>query len=359
MPDVVGAAPQPDVLQVPNNVYRKPENPLNSLRGKTVQGVQDMVVNGPRQNVAIPVAESQPQQVAVYNADSPQEATGGSESDYSEQVAPTHQPEIKGSPYARIRVLERERALERKRADETAEQLALLAKVIDKAGIMQEEEFEEEEPTDPISRLERKQDATLKEINDFKESIKTDRAIAQEMRVTEAADSAIRNFAAKAESVKPGLYQEAMAHLANVKLSEILEDNDEISEEDAKIELAKWVVGVKDKAVRSGRNPGEELMRRSLLHGFQMPAPPSQAGKAPTQSGKENATEKIAKEKARKDGLGSISTVQGSPANDPMKNLASMSERDRVRAIMQSQKEKGQLRRSAPLSEILAHKIRH
>jgi len=177
MPDVVGAAPQPDVLQVPNNVYRKPENPLNSLRGKTVQGVQDMVVNGPRQNVAIPVAEPQPQQVAVYNADSPQEATGGSESDYSEQVAPTPQPEIKGSPYARIRVLERERALERKRADETAEQLALLAKVIDKAGIMQEEEFEEEEPTDPISRLERKQDATLKEINDFKESIKTDRAL--------------------------------------------------------------------------------------------------------------------------------------------------------------------------------------
>lgn len=355
MPDVVGAAPQPDVLQVPNNVYRKPENPLAALRSKTVQGVQDMVSNGPRQ----PMPQPEPQQVAVYNADSPQEATGGSESDYSEQVAPTPQPEIKGSPYARIRVLERERALERKRADEAAEQLALLAKVIDKAGIMQEEEFEEEEPTDPISRLERKQDATLKEINDFKESIKTDRALAQEMRVTEAADSAIRSFAAKAENVKPGLYQEAMAHLANVKLSEILEDNDEISEEDAKIELAKWVVGVKDKAVRSGKNPGEELMRRSLLHGFQMPAPPSQAGKAPVQSGKENATEKIAKEKARKDGLGSISTVQGSPANDPMKNLASMSERDRVRAIMQSQKEKGQLRRSAPLSEILAHKIRH
>lgn len=363
MPDVVGAAPQPDVLQVPNNVYRKPENPLNSLRSKTVQGVQDMVVNGPRQNVAIPVAEELPQpaqrQVAVYNADSPQEATEGFESHDNEQVAPTPQPEIKGSPYARIRVLERERALERKRAEELQEQVALLAKVVDKAGIMQEEEYEEEEPTDPISRLERKQDATLKEINDFKESIKRDREASVERNITNAADSAIREFAAKAEGVKPGLYQEAMAHLANVKLSEILEDNDEISEEDAKIELAKWVVGIKDKAVRNGKNPGEELMRRSLLHGFQMPAPPTQSGKVPTQNGKENATEKIAKEKSRKDGLGSISTVQGSPANDPMKNLAGMSERDRVRAIMNSQKERGQLRRSAPLSELLAHKIRH
>lgn len=363
MPDVVGAAPQPDVLQVPNNVYRKPADPLKSLLSKTVQGVQDMASNGPRQNVALNVAEPEPQQeapmVAVFNPDSPQNATGGSESHENSEPNPSPQPEIKGSPYARIRVLERERALERKKSEELQEQVALLAKVVDRAGILTEEEEEEEEPTDPLSKIAYEQKKTREEILNFKQEMQKKEEALAERSLHDTADYAIRSYAAKAETVKPGLYQEAMAHLANVKLSEILEDNDEISEEDAKIELAKWVVGVKEKAVRSGKNPGEELMRRSVLHGFQVSIPQnSKTGKAPSQIGKESATDKIAREKAKKESLGTISTVQGSPANDPMKNLVNMSERERVRTILQTQKDRGQLRRSAPLSELLGHKIR-
>jgi len=230
---------------------------------------------------------------------------------------------------------------------------------VDRAGILTEDEEEEEEPTDPLSKIAYEQKKTREEITNFKQEMQKKEEALAERSLHDAADYAIRSYAAKAETVKPGLYQEAMAHLANVKLSEILEDNDEISEEDAKIELAKWVVGVKEKAVRSGKNPGEELMRRSVLHGFQVSVPQNtQTGKAPSQNGKESATDKIAREKAKKESLGTISTVQGSSANDPMKNLVNMSERERVRTILQAQKDRGQLRRSAPLSELLAHKIR-
>lgn len=364
MPDVVGVAPQAEVLQVPNNVYRRPENPMESLKSKTVQGVQDFVAYGPRQNVAETVVEEpaprtrQPQ-VAVYNPDTPQEATGDHESHDSPQEHPSPQGEIKGSPYARIRVLEREREIERRRSRELEDQVALLAKVVDKAGIMDSEEEEEELPTDPLSQIARAQQATLKEIHDFKEESKKKEQAEAEEKLMQVADHGIRAFIEKANSVKPGLYQEAMAHLANVKISEFLEDDDSITEDEAKIKLAQWVVGLKEKAARSGKNPGEELLRRSVLHGYNVNIPaPSQSGRVSTQSGKENASDKIAKEKERKAGLGSISTVHGSPAADPVRNLANIPEKERVRAIMQSQKEKGQYRRSAPLSELLAHKIR-
>lgn len=364
MPDVVGVAPQVEVLQVPTSVYRRPDNPLAALKSKTVQGVQDLVAHGPRQNVAETVAEEpapkprQPQ-VAVFNPDSPQEAPGDAESHDNGQGQPAPQGEIKGSPYARIRVLEREREIERRRSRELEEQVALLAKVVDKAGIMDAEEEEEELPTDPLSQIARAQQATLKEIHDFKEESKKKEQADAEERLMQVADSGIRAFIEKANSVKPGLYQEAMAHLANVKISEFLEDDDSITEDEAKIKLAQWVVGLKERAAKSGKNPGEELLRRSVLHGYNVNIPtPTQTGKASTQSGKENASDKIAKEKERKAGLGSISTVQGSPAVEPMKNLANLPEKERIRAIMQSQKDKGQYRRSAPLSELLAHKIR-
>jgi hypothetical protein len=63
MPDGVGAAPQPVTLELPNRTYVKPENPLDKLRSKAVQGVQDAVANGPR----LP----QPQLANTYVADAP------------------------------------------------------------------------------------------------------------------------------------------------------------------------------------------------------------------------------------------------------------------------------------------------
>jgi hypothetical protein len=228
--------------------------------------------------------------------------------------------------------------------------------VVEKSGVLDEEDEYEDEPTDPLSKLARGQEQILQEMETFKQGAKQDKEQEARQSVEDAANYQIREFAARAENVKPGLYQEAAAHLVNVKMAEIMEDNDDISVEDAQSQVTQWISNIKLKAVNSGKNPGEEFMRRSVLHGFKIEAPA--AAKAPTKPTATNATEKIARERERKEGLASISTVSGSPANDPIKGLAGLSEKDRVRAIMAIQREKGQSRRPLPLGEILAHKIR-
>jgi len=350
MPDGVGVVPQQETLQVPNTQYRRPENPMEQLRAKAVASVQDVM-----QESRYP----QPQPLAFkYEADAPQEATSAPvEPDYQEE-APQGAPEIKGSPYARIRVLERERELERKRAHDLEEQVALLAKVVDKSGILQEEE-EEEIELDPLSQLQKGQKDILDRFNNIEKNAAAAREQRAEMTVKERANQQIVEFAQRADQIKPGLYQDATVHLINVKMAELLEDNDSISTEEASAQVTDWIASVKSKAVQSGKNPGEEFLKRSILHGFQMPTP-SQPGNVPTQKGnvEADASQRIAKERERKQSLGSISTVGGAPANDPMKSTASMSEKDRVRTIMATYKERGSFRRGGTLSETLAHKIR-
>ena len=350
MPDNVGAAPAAETLQTPNTQYRRPENPMEKLKAKAVIGVHEeaSLSSGHSPQVARPL-------VATYNADSPQEATVAPESHDNAQVQATPQGDIKGSPYARIRVLKRERELERRRNNELAEQVTLLAKVVEKAGLVEEEE-EEEEPLDPISKIARGNEKMLQEFREYKEEREAKDANQQMSQIVGMANSQIQAFSAEADKIKPGMYAEAVAHLANVKMAEILEDDDSISESDAAAKVAEWANNIRIKAVKSGKNPGEEFMRRSVLHGYTLPTAPAKA--AANKPVVPNATEQVQKERARKDGLASISTVQGSPVNDPMKSTAGMSEKDRVRAIMQSQKDKGQMRRSAPLLETLAHKIR-
>lgn len=351
MPDNVGAAPAAEVLPTPNTQYRRPENPMEKLKAKAVIGIHEeaSLASGHHPQAARPL-------VATYNADSPQEATGAPESHDNVQVQPAPQPDIKGSPYARIRVLERERELERRRNNELAEQVTLLAKVVEKAGLAEDDEVEEEEPLDPLSKIARGNEKMLQEFREYKEEREAKDANQQMSQIVGMANSQIQAFSAEADKIKPGMYAEAIAHLANVKMAEILDDDDSISESDAAAKVAEWANNIRIKAVKSGKNPGEEFMRRSVLHGYTLPAAPAKpVAPKPVVP---NATEQVQKERARKDGLASISTVQGSPVNDPMRSTAGMSEKDRVKAILQSQKDKGQMRRSAPLMETLAHKIR-
>jgi len=351
MPDEVGVVPQQETLQAPNTQYRRPANPMEQLKAKAVASVQDTM-----QESRYPA----PQPLAFkYEADAPQEATAAPvEPDYQEQ-APQGAPEIKGSPYARIRVLERERELERRRSEELQEQVALLAKVVDKSGILQEEEEEEEIDLDPISKLQKGQEAILERFNNIEQNAAAAREQRVEMTVKERANQQIIEFAQKADQIKPGLYQDATVHLINVKMAELLEDNDNITAEQASEQVTNWIASVKAKAVREGKNPGEEFMKRSILHGFQMPAA-SQNRNVSTQNGKPevDAAQRIAREKERKQSLGSISVVGGAPANDPMRSTANMSEKDRVRTIMATYKERGSFRRGGTLQETLAHKIR-
>lgn len=356
MPDQVGVTPQAETLQVPNTVYRRPEDPLKALAHKVVPGTQG---GGPP--LGAPVYQFNPAPTQEPEEYATQEATEASQSHENEDGDGGPTPEVKGSPYARLRVLERERNLERQENNALREQLSVLAKAIEKSGLLEEEEVEEE-PLDPISRLAKGQEKVMQEVQSIKEAYSQEveqKAISAEEA---AANAQIREFVAKANELKPGLYQEATAHLVNVWISEELENDDSMSFDKAKEVVNERIAKIKSKSYKSGKNPGEEFMKRAVLHGFDIDkAVGGKNGKVSTQVGKpkaDDAASKIAAQKARQESLASIATVQGSPVNDPMKNLSAMPEKDRVRAIMQQMKESGNSRRPPLLSATLAHKIR-
>jgi len=342
MPDVIGAVPQVEPLQAPNTTYVRPQNPLLSLAHKIVPGT----TSGPdlysinMSQEPEPEPEVEQQEEAVY-----------------EQPQPVAQPEIKGNPFARLRVVERERNLERRENEQLREQLSVLAKAVEKSGILAEEDtFEEEIPTDPLSKLAYNQEQILKRLDQDKKEAEEQERLAEAYSAEAEANNKIKAFAAKADALKPGLYQEASSHLLNVWIAEVLEDNEGMPLPKAQEIVMERINSIKAKAIAKGLDPGEEFMKRSILHGFNVQAAIGSGGHQVAAT--ERPARQIAQERERANSLSSISSVQGAPASDVTRNLSSMSERDRVSAIMLMAKERGQMSRPPSLSDTLRHKIR-
>ena len=316
MPDVSnsGVVPAADVLNAPNRTYQKPENPLAALADKVVTA----------ESIGAAPAQPQPQRLQWQQRPaSPQEPSN----DQGEGDVPVgqnngsewQQKPVEGNPYARLRVVARERDRERKENEALREQMGVLMKAV---------------------------------------AVKNEQK-RQEMAVNDAANQQIKAFAAKLDQVKPGLYQEACAHVVNVWMSEELEDDDSISEAEAQRKVVARIDAIKKKAVRNGQNPGEEFLKRASLLGWRYDGPVPQ-GQQGAVKPKTDARAAVAQERERANALSSISSVSGSPAKDPMLSLRGMSEKDKIRAIQSRLRETGNMRRGLSLKEMgLEHKIKY
>lgn len=320
--------------------YVRPSSSLEGLLSKAVARPEDVE---PEQPVfQFPEPESEETEEAP---EAPQEATGDTQ---------THdQPPVQGNPFARIRVLERERERERKRAEELQQQMTTLLRAVEeKLGGPDEEEIVEN--LDPISRLERANQNLDKKLDKLVEHTQLTKEQEELMRAESVANEKIREFAAKADEVEKDLYVKATTHLVNVWLSERLTTTDE-SLEEAQVNVAKNIAGLKLKYLKQGLNPGEEFFKLSALHGFT----PSKPAAKPAAKPSTNPKADIAKERAKKESLGSIGTLAGgASAGNTVKNLSNLSEKDYAAAMMALAKERGNMRRSIPLSETLAHKMK-
>jgi hypothetical protein len=268
---------------------------------------------------------------------------------------------IHGNPFARARIVERERDIERKRADKAEEQLTTLLEALNKSNLGQaQEEVEIEESLNPLEAISKKQDQVLLEVAEWKKQ-QTEKEQAQVEETEDSrANGLIQSFVAQAEQAAPGLYTAAVAHLSNVWVSEYLEDNPDADESDANEHVANRARELKLRAAANGLNPGQEFLRRSALVGFRpdlakaaQKAP--QAPKAPKPI--PPPVQEIAQQQERRQALGSISSMQGSSTQDPMRGLASLPEKERVKALMSEMKNRGRMSRTIPLSETLAHKM--
>lgn len=357
MPDVVnsGVAPAADVLNAPNRVYQKPENPLAALADKVVTA----------ESIGAAPAQPQPQRLQWQNRSvSPQEPSDD-QGDGDVPIGQNNgsewqQKPVGGNPYPRLRVVTRERDRERKENEALREQIGVLMKAVEKAGILDEEDDDEEEiPGDPLSQLSRGQEKLLEKVEEIEQNAVKNEQKRQEIAVNDAANQQIKAFAAKLDQVKPGLYQEACAHVVNVWMSEELEDDDSISEAEAQQKVVARIDAIKKRAVRNGQNPGEEFLKRASLLGwtYDGPAPQPQQGAAKP---KPDARAAVAQERERANALSSISSVSGSPAKDPMLSLKGMSEKDKIRAIQSRLRETGNMRRGLSLKDMgLEHKIKY
>lgn len=347
MPDVIGVVPQGETLGAPNTTYVRPENPLLKLAHKIVPGAIE--------GLSALQFDPSPQHVEQDTDSEPQEAP---QRPQRQEQVPTPTQDLNGNAFARLRIVERERNRERQENEALREQLSVLAKAVERSGLLAEDEtYEEELPTDPISRLTLGQEQILQKFEEIQTQSQRSAEAQAQMQAEDEANSQILEFRQKADALKPGLYEEAAAHLVNVWMAEAMEDNDSLSEAEVRAQVEERINNIKMKARAARKNPGEEFMRRSVLHGFDVQAAIGSSGAKPAQS-KPQAASGIARERQRADTLSSISSVQGSAASDPMRRTSTMSERDRVSTIMQFGKDSGSARRPIPLSATLAHKIR-
>lgn len=317
-----------------------PADPLLALKGKEVSGPDEVNTSSEQREEAF---------------------TGGFEQ--AQQPVVGQQKPFKGDPYARMRVVEKEKRREKERADQLERQLNTLLEVVQEKVLAGGEEEEEEEPLNPIDALARKQDKILQKFDALEEVQREQAQLTEAQQIEQIANQNIKGFMEQANSVAPNLYQNAMAHLANAKMVEFIEDEG-LSEEEATEKVAEWVAGVKSKSVARGENPGEALFKRSVTLGFDANGYVSKAsngsGKPAKQKQGTNPAHEIQEESKRRAALGSISSMSGTTAQDPLKGTSSLSEKDRVRTLMAVMKERGDLRRMrAPsLQELLVHKER-
>lgn len=334
MPENPAVSGAPERLEVVRSGWVPPMDPLLALKGKESHG-------------PAPDAEQ------------------GQEGDGEEQVVSGQQQQpprpFKGDPYARMRVVEKEKRREKERADRLEQQLNTLLSAVQEKVLDAGEDEEEEEPVNPIEALARKQDKILQRFDALEEVQREQVQLTEAQKLEQAANQSIKGFMEQANQVAPNLYQTAIAHLANAKMVELTEDEG-LSEEDATRKMAEWVADIKAKSVSRGENPGEVLFKRAVTLGFNAQAYVHEQGQAVQKKvpAKKNPSHELQEESRRKSGLGSISSMHGTSAQDPLRGIASLGEKDRVRALMGVMKDRGDLRRMrAPsLSELLAHKER-
>ena len=270
-----------------------------------------------------------------------------------EQVGqPTQDSDIKGNPYARARVLERDnKKLRQKQADLEAK----LNQVLDRlAGGQPAVEEEEREPEDPVERIHYGIKKSAEEVAALREEMAREKQQARVNALANDANNTIQEFSARVEQVAPGAYKGAVAHLANLWISEKIEDED-LSAEDAQQEVARKAETLKLKWRSEGLDPGEEFFKRAIAAGFRFNVTPSNY----TQP---NATQQIKKEASKRKGVASISGMSGAPSKNPMKRvvnstLTADSGREYHRTMSEMAKARGGYNKRIPLSEILADRI--
>lgn len=130
--------------------------------------------------------------------------------------------------------------------------------------------------------------------------------------------------------VGPDIWNQAMQHLAAVRIDDYVERNPHLTRDEASKVIGSAIVKEKIKMVADGRNPAEVYLRDAIRFGFRV-KPQAQAPQATRQPNPTGARQEIQKANARDRVSGkSIASVQGAPAKARLSASSTLGMDDRL-----------------------------
>jgi hypothetical protein len=199
---------------------------------------------------------------------------------------------VRGNPFARLRIVERENKVMSARFNE----------LIDRLTPKEREEAEEEiEVPDfdanPLAAIHAQQRRTETRIEKMERAAREKEAKREFQSAITIANEAIKDFAEETPD-----YSDAIKHLCAVDYEEAMDENPELSEKEVDNLLTQKLEQKKLNWLRAGKDPGEELYKRAIKKGY---APGSESKKGP------DAKEIIAADKKRAAAGASIAKAAG------------------------------------------------
>lgn len=268
-----------------------------------------------------PEVEALPEVDAELPDDEAEEAAPEEEAE--QEVAPEPEPKEYKNPQGRVRILERDKQILEGRLNTILDAISQYPQQAQQAAAERAEESVPDPERDPLGALMYR----LNRIESRLDQSKQEQAwAAQEGSVNQQlayADSLIRQTA----QGNPQVFTAAVEYLSNI-VQEQLEDEYPDKTEKERLQIFDQAIKrEKLKMLASGKNPGEEYLKRAVRFGFrwnqkaEAPAPPSEPKKS-------QAREQIRKERDRDSRAASIGKVAGAAPKTPSnaKELAKMNE---------------------------------
>lgn len=232
-----------------------------------------------------------------------------------------------GNVHAKLRIVERENKI---LADRFNKLVNALTNPPDISSIEEEEEAIVPFEQDPLNHM-------ASQLNQVKKSLEEQKADSkrqeEKRQVATLLSKADDYTLAIVDKVGPEIWDEAMEHLANVRIEDFIERNPDRTRDEASQIIGNAILREKVQLVAQGRNPAEIYLKDAIRFGFrpsalkpQAPQPVAEKPQKPVR----NAKEEIRSQNSKGQGTRTTASLNGAPAKQKLsaKTVVGMDERD-------------------------------
>lgn len=243
-----------------------------------------------------------------------------------QQRQPVNQPKA-GNVHAKLRIVERENKI-------LADRFNKLVNALTNPPDLSEAEDEEEEivpfEQDPLNHMASQLNRVTRSLEEQKADVRKNEEKRQVAGLLSKADDYTMEIVDK---VGPQIWDEAMEHLANVRIEDFCERNPDRTRDEASQIIGNAILREKVQLVAQGRNPAEIYLKDAIRFGFRPSAARKEAAVVAPESVKQTtrtAKEEIRSQNSKGQGTRTTASLNGAPAKQKLsaKTVVGMDERD-------------------------------